>query len=247
MISEAEVLSKIRNRDLIAFYEDLPKITGLRVRFEALVDDNVRARSRYKNNSTQFVILLGDNWKEVDLAHELIHGKIMFIDKYGIIKCNNDLCQLIREYIEDIIVHENILSQLGIMPIHQVDFLHIMKLAKGLFRGEKIIDSHWDSKGLICNQLHKALLYVQAWHFYHLLNDAEFKKFLLAFRKTHGQNREMQLADEIIEIYKSNNNFRDKVSYGKALEEIMRIDYLNLSLETSIKYYKRSNGGFVLT
>jgi len=40
----------------------------------------------------------------------------MFMDQYGLIICDNALCELIRAYIEDIIVHENIYNKFGIIP-----------------------------------------------------------------------------------------------------------------------------------
>jgi hypothetical protein len=241
MLSEDEVLSKIGNKNLIAYYKEFPKLTGLNIKCN-LEEGRTRARNEYSDSSEEFRIFLGNRWKEVDLAHELIHGKIMFIAKYGIIRCNNYSCQLIRDYLEDIVVHENILNQFNIQPIHKKELSQTMSLTKGLSQGEKLIDSYWDPKG--CGQLHKAFIYVQNWHLYHLLNDVVLKKFLIAFRKTYQQSIEMQLANNIIDSYKKNNKLKNKLDYDTALEEI--IGYCDLPVKTSIKHYEKTNGGFVL-
>ena len=84
-----------------------------------------------------------------------------------------------------------------------------MSLIKRL-TGFKIEDSYWDPKGLICNQLHKALLYVQVWHFNQLTKRDEFNEFMINFRKIYGGKKEMELADEIIDIIKRNKYFDNK-------------------------------------
>lgn len=187
-----------------------------------------------------------DDWREVDLAHELIHGKIMFIDKYGIIICDNTICKLIRAYMEDIIVHDNIFQNFSIIPFDELFVSLIKKLANGLFKGFKIVDSYWDPKGLVCNQLHKAFLYVQVWHFNQLINIDEFKDFLTAFKRFYVERKEMELAEKIIKIIERNKNFNNKENYDHVLEEIIEIDYLDLLKEKLIKHYEKRNVGYTL-
>jgi len=247
IISEDKILSRIKNKDLITYYKEFPKLSGLSVKFETLTDKRVRAQNEYKNNSHEFIIRLGQKWKEIDLAHELLHGKIMFIDKYGIISCSNPLCQLLRDYIEDIVIHRETLVKFNIKPLDEGYIARTIGLAKDLFRGKKvIIDKYWDAKGLGCKQLHKALLYVQAWHFNHLLKITDFNKFLVAFRKTYQQKEEMELADKIVAICKNNNYLKNKIDYEEAITEIIEIYQPVLPNEKLIKHYKKSNSGFSL-
>jgi len=231
MIKEDDILSKIKNEKLKSFYEKFSKSTGLNVNFERL-HNRVRAEHSYTDNSEIFIIRLRKDWREVDLSHELIHGKIMFIDQYGLIICDNALCKLIRAYIEDIIIHENIFNKFGIIPYDE-EYVSLIKKLTGF----KIKDSYWDQKGLICDQLHKALLYVQVWHFNQLTGRDEFIEFMINFRIIYGGKKEMELADEIIEIIKRNKYLDDKENYDNALEEIVQIEYLGLPKGKLIKHY----------
>jgi len=247
IISEDKILSRINNKDLITYYKKFPKLSGLNIKFEILTDKRVRAENEYKKDSHEFIIRLGQKWKETDLAHELLHGKIMFIDKYGIINCSNPLCQLLRDYIEDIVIHRETSEKFDIRPFDERYITRTIGLAKDLFRGKKvIIDKYWDAKGLDCNQLHKALLYVQAWHFNHFLKITDFNKFLFAFRKVYQQRSEMELADKIVVICKNNNYLKNKLDYEKAATEIIEIYQSVLPNEKLIKHYKKSNSGFLL-
>ena len=43
MLSEDEVLSKIRNKNLIAYYKEFPKLTGLNIKCELRIETRTRA------------------------------------------------------------------------------------------------------------------------------------------------------------------------------------------------------------
>lgn len=243
-----EILNKIKNKKVVTYYKNFPSKIGLNIKLEARSDRRVRAESKYTNNSNEFIICLADNWKEADLAHELMHGKIMFLEKYGIVDPINDLCQLTRDYIEDIVVHKNMLAEFDIIPIDEEYLQDRDKWARDLFNGGRISDWYWDGKGLICNQTHKALLYVQAWHFHSFLEEnLILNRFLTAFRKAYRSNKELWLADNIIEVYKKNNNLNDNLNYDNALREILEINDLALPTEIPIRHYRKNkNGGFFL-
>ena len=98
MLNEKEVLCRIKNKNLRAYYDEFIKLTSLNIEFENL-DNRVRARYYYTDGSNIFRICLRSDWIEEDLAHELMHGKVMLVDKYGLVLCNNVLCQLIKIYI----------------------------------------------------------------------------------------------------------------------------------------------------
>lgn len=232
-----EVLLKIQNEDLRNYYLSFPELTGLTIRFERLTN-RVRAENSYNNNSSEYIIRLANNWREVDLAHELMHGNVMFIKNYGLINCNNCKCQLIRAYIEDIIVHEEILNNFGIIPYDD----HFVSMIKDL-TGNRICDSHWDPQGKICEQLHKALLYVQVWHYNRLVNKDYFDDFLEGFRREYSGQKEIELAEEIISKIIQHNFIKTKGNYDKALQDIISIPYLQL--QTRILHYEK-NVGYVL-
>ena len=245
MLNEEKILSGIKNKKLRNYYEEFSKSTGSIVKFERLVN-RVRSQYYYEDNSNEFIIRLRDDWREVDLAHELMHGKIMFLDKYGLIVCVNALCELIRAYMEDIIVHENILNEFEIIPFDRVFIRNCRKWTRDLFKRGNLRDSYWDPKGIICNQLHKAFLYMQVWHFNYLISQREFERFLEAFRRSYRGKKEMELADEIIKIIKRNKLLSSKENYDNALEAIINIEYLELPKEILIKHYEKDDIGFVL-
>jgi len=245
VIEESEIYSRTKNESLITFYENFSKLTGLSIRFERL-KRRLRAQNQYTDYSNEFIIRLRKDWKEVDVAHELIHGKIMFIDKYGIVMPYNDLCKLIRVYMEDVIVHENIFKEFVIMPFDELFVSFISKLAKALVKGHVIVDSHWDSKGLVCNRLHKAFLYVQVWHFNQLMRRSEFEEFLTAFRRSYRGLKEIELTDEIIEIIENNKNLNNQENYDHALKKITEMEYLDLKKENLIKHYEKKDVGYAL-
>jgi len=229
----------------MTFYDNFSKLTGLSIRFERL-KRRLRAQNQYTDYSNEFIIRLRKDWREVDLAHELTHGKIMFIDKYGIVIPYNDLCKLIRVYMEDIIVHETIFKEFIILPFDELYVSFISKLAKALFKGRIIVDSHWDSKGSVCTHLHKAFLYVQVWHFNQLIRRSEFEEFLTAFRRSYRGLKEIELKDTIIEIIKNNKNLKNQENYDRALKKIIEMEYLDLKKENLIKHYEKKDVGYVL-
>jgi hypothetical protein len=231
-----EVLLKIHNEDLEKYYFSFPEKTGLSIVFERLTN-RVRAEYFYRNNTSDFVIRLAHNWREVDLAHELMHGNVMFIKNYGMILCDEGKCRLLRAYLEDIIVHEEILNNFGIIPYDESFVAMIKNLT-----GNKISDSYWDPQGKICEQLHKALLYVQVWHFNRLENKSYFDDFLEGFRTVYSTKKEINLADEIICTIEHNNSLNTKENYDKALQEVIGIPYLQMPKRQIIFHYEKKVG-----
>jgi hypothetical protein len=255
MIQETEVLSKIINSKLIDYYRSFPKITDVNIRFEEIDNDKeftereVRAANRYNpDDSGDFVIYLGRKWKEMDLAHELLHGKIMLVDRYNIINCNSPICQLLRDYLEDVVIHTETFKKFGIIPFDDEYSSMISRLTPALFRGEGLTDKYWDEKEPKpeCGQFKNALLYVQVCHFEYLFNTVDFTKFLNAFIKKYRQKKELYWGREIFEICKTNNYFEDKLSYENGITKIMEIYKPFLPNEKLIKRYERGESVFLL-
>ncbi len=245
-----EILEKIKTGSLLDYYNNYSNLTGLNLKFSKKTEKenkwSTRASYSYTSGSKDFIIELGSKWKEADLAHELLHGQLLFVNGYGIIDPKNDVCELLDNYIQDLVVHEKIHSQFGIRPFDDKFLDERFFWAKDMFRKQhKLIDSFWDKKREPCPRLQKALLYVQSWHFHSLGLDKERKieYFLQAFRKTYAQSKEMIWAEQIIKEYKDNNNLLDKDSYDRALLKILSLDNLGLEEPIPIKHFKKTGDG----
>jgi hypothetical protein len=64
-----EVLKKIKNEDLEKYYYSFTEQTGLSIIFERLTN-RVRAENFYRDNTSDFVIRLAQNWREVRARRE---------------------------------------------------------------------------------------------------------------------------------------------------------------------------------
>lgn len=240
ILNEASVLDRVSD-NIKKFYREFLISSGLKIKFER-IDNRVRASNSYTDNSSDYIISLGEEWREVDLVHELMHGKLMFIEKYGLIFCRNPVCQLLRDYIEDIVVHDRIFTELDMIPYDPEYLIEKSQWAGDLSNGARIEDSYWDAMSVVCNHLHKALLYVQAWHFDHIIPSQECSDFLTAFRESYENEREIQLIDKITSIIRNYDYLNCKQNYDEALEEIINIDYLDLPSGNIIKHYERITG-----
>ena len=250
MVTESDIMNRIRNQSVLDFYRHFHSLIGLDIKLAEPADDRVAALHNYKHRSLEFEIQLAERWEPVDFAHELIHAKVMFIDGYGIIDCNIALCALIRKYIEDIVVHRMIHDEFSMRPYGGFYLQHTRKkLTSGMTQGNRITNKDWDNEGPMCNELQKALLYVQAWHFYQLEPDTRkvLKSFLNSFRKVYQASTEMSLAHRLIDIYKSNSEFMDASAYDRGLEDILKLSELNFPPGTRVKHFQKvQTGGYDL-
>lgn len=245
LLNEDEVIERLRNANIKKLYEEFSKNTDLRVRFEQLRNRS-RAENEYNCNSDEFIIRLRKDWRENDLAHELLLGELMFIEKYGIILCERPVCQLLRDYIEDMIVHSKLFKEIKINPIDEKYISDRNLNAEELVKGEILINEYWDERGVICKILHKSLLYVQAYHLSKLLMTTDLDRFLVAFNKAYNGKKELEIARRIHGICNKNKWLNSKENYESALVELKKINFLEIK-EVSIKHYTKHNVGFILT
>jgi hypothetical protein len=251
LLNEDEVKKRLRNANIIKLYEEFSKKTDLRIRFEQLKNE-IRAENEYKDNSDEFIIRLRiarervKGWNENDLAHELLHGEVMFIEKYGLISCERSICKLIRDYMEDIIIHSKLFKEFKIDPIEEEYISSRNSWAKELEKGEILQDKHWKEEGVIYEKLHKSLLYVQAHHLSYLLTTSDFDRFLSAFNKTYNGKKELEIALRIHRICLDNKWLNSRENYENALLELKNIDFLEIK-EAQIKHYQKCKVGFKLT
>jgi len=243
-LKESDILSKIKNPLLLTHYHEFQGITNLKIKCTRL-DNGVRASNEYIDGSDEFNIMLKNNWIEPDFAHELIHGYLMFVDKYAIIFCDNPVSQLIRDYMEDILVHRKMFNVYHFSPYDSIYIKNLKRWARDLFKGSILVDSRWDPKGKICKTLHKSFLYIQAWELNNLIGNDHIKKFITSFELRYKKEEEYSLAKKIMEVIKANNNLRDLEGYSNALNNIATIKSLGLS-EPKIKHFEKVTKGYIL-
>jgi len=208
------------------------------VRFEKLpLFSRARAYNLYKSNSEEYIIQFMENWLEIDFAHELTHGYLMFIDNIPLILCTDPLCQLIRD-MEDIVVHRKIFNIYKEILFDKRYLDEKIKWTRDLFKRGNINDTYWDPKGQKCKELHKSFLYLQAWDFYKMTKDNHLERFLESFRRSYKNKIEYELASLIIQIIKKYNNLSNKEDYENTLKDILQLLYLNVPISV-IKYYEK--------
>lgn len=250
MVSTSEITENVKNQNLLEFLDSLKASAGLDVKFEALIDDErVRARCSYEPCSSAFVVRLRKDWKEMDLAHELMHGKLMFLETYGIpVPIEAPLCRLVRDYVEDASVSERLKKELGITPFDRQYISNLERFSKDMWRGQKYIkNKYWDSFGRDCDKLHKAFLFFQAWHFKTFL-DANVGMFLPAFKNRYRSKDELFLASELVRLYKDSAGVGRRENYDKLLESVLRLKGLDFPEGVGIGHYqRREGGGFIIT
>ena len=245
-LNEEDVLSRVKNPLIREQYFEFQNKIELTIRFER-VTNRVRSRCKYESGSTEFIIKLKDNFIEKDLAHELMHGQVWFIDNYGILECTNPICQLITDYIEDIVIHSQMFNSLKILPFDRAFRRKRRRWARKLFKGESLIDSYYESQGIIVWKLYKALLYVHVWHLNNMIKTyKEFNNFMKSFKKRYRLEEEYKLAENIINIVRNNNHLSNRENYDNALNQISNINYLNITGYKKIKHYVKKEIGYSL-
>lgn len=247
-------------KDFIAYIKSK---TGLQVILkQAPQSQEKSAESNYVHGSNVFTISLVKDCEEVHLIHELIHAEVRFISQFHILEGISDKwvhpCDLIRDNMEDCIVHRGIANRFGLVPFGKDYLKRINKFAEDLRGGGSITNGAERGRCTFCEPLYIALEALQVYDFAQSSYNSVIKprqreilnKFVIHFEKSKG------LDIRILDIYKKSKViyretvFDDRNSYRQLLERMCQLSNFEINGErlvdnNRIFYFVKQNNGFI--
>lgn len=247
-------------KDFIAYIKSK---TGLQVVLKQAPQTQEKlAKSNYVHGSNVFTISLEKDCEEVHLIHELIHAEVRFISQFHILEGNSDKwvhpCDLIRDVMEDCIVHRGIANRFKLVPFDKDYLNRISKFAEDLRKGGSISNETERNRCPFCEPLYITLEAIQVYDYTQPTYSSVIKewqhkilnKFVIYFEKSRSLN------SQILDIYKKlkilyrETNFGDRDCYRELLEKVCQLSNFEINGEKlvdnkKIFYFVKQNDGFI--
>ncbi len=257
-----EVLNKLRSK-VVKLLNEIENGALLKVQFKALPNNcSVVAKWQF-TPPCDAAILLREGWKDVDVAHELLHLKTELVDGYavpawrqGVNKDDNieTACgDTVHSYVNDIVVFEQ-MHKIGfsidgdILKQQLFDDMYTTvpkRLAKHCSRRNDGM-AHLDNIGFgvlrrSCFLVHAELFLEHYADFLKPEHLASTKEFVESFRKY--RHREARKADRLLFLFKTHNvmNPKEQKQILSAWLQLGRFDS-----HFGVSVYVRANNGYIL-
>ncbi len=236
---------------------------GLKIIFKKAPDTwNVAARNNYIWGNDCFFIALSNSWKEVDLLHELIHAYLMFDVQIPIAEGISNLWKhpvnIIRNYMEDFIVHRKIVGKTEMVPFNSKYVPKIERYVYDLKQKDgKMANITERNACPFCENLFIAFEALQVLDFSRCDENIirkETKKTLKNFIKYFEKaplmrNLVFTIYKELKSIY-TQTDFSNLGSYTESIKRICSSSYFEIEGNTmadnyKLFHFKKNGNGFV--